>query len=153
MIEVTESATQQIAEYFKGREVSPIRIFLNEGGWGGPSLAMALDEPNDTDTVYDIDGFKYIVNKDFLEKAQPIKVDFLEIGFKLTSNLEMQAGCRGCDTSSSCRTWFFVINKIDVIKKGHIRKEWPFLNPGATAQTNQSFDSRLRSRRYPIHRS
>jgi Fe-S cluster assembly iron-binding protein IscA len=32
MLEVTEAASQQIAEYFKDREVSPIRIFLNEGG-------------------------------------------------------------------------------------------------------------------------
>jgi acetamidase/formamidase len=32
MVEVTEVATKQIAEYFKGKEVSPIRIFLNSGG-------------------------------------------------------------------------------------------------------------------------
>jgi len=32
MIELTEAAAQQIAEYFKNREVAPIRIFLNEGG-------------------------------------------------------------------------------------------------------------------------
>jgi hypothetical protein len=32
MVEVTETATKQIAEYFNGKEVSPIRIFLNEGG-------------------------------------------------------------------------------------------------------------------------
>jgi Fe-S cluster assembly iron-binding protein IscA len=32
MVEVTEAASAQIAEYFKGKEVSPIRIFLNEGG-------------------------------------------------------------------------------------------------------------------------
>ncbi len=32
MLEVTESATHQIAEYFKGKDVAPIRIFLNEGG-------------------------------------------------------------------------------------------------------------------------
>jgi hypothetical protein len=32
MIEVTPSATQQVAEYFKGKEVTPIRIFLNSGG-------------------------------------------------------------------------------------------------------------------------
>lgn len=68
---------------------------------------MALDEPKDNDETYEIDGFKYLVNKDFLEKAQPIKVDFLEYGFKLTSNLEMQsgAGCRGCgDSAESCGT-------------------------------------------------
>ncbi|VFQ45223.1 hypothetical protein MSL71_28800 [Desulfoluna butyratoxydans] len=32
MLEVTAAATQQIAEYFKGREVMPIRVFLNSGG-------------------------------------------------------------------------------------------------------------------------
>lgn len=32
MVEVSKLATEQIAEYFKGKEVSPIRIFLNAGG-------------------------------------------------------------------------------------------------------------------------
>jgi Fe-S cluster assembly iron-binding protein IscA len=32
MLEVTPAATKQIAEYFQGKEVKPIRIFLNEGG-------------------------------------------------------------------------------------------------------------------------
>jgi len=32
MVEVTQSATEQLAEYFKGKKVSPIRIFVNEGG-------------------------------------------------------------------------------------------------------------------------
>ncbi len=32
MVEVTEVAEQQIAEQLKGRDVSAIRIFLNEGG-------------------------------------------------------------------------------------------------------------------------
>lgn len=32
MFEVTEPAVQQIAEFFKGKEVKPIRVFLNEGG-------------------------------------------------------------------------------------------------------------------------
>ena len=32
MVEVTDAATHQISEYFKDKEVTPIRIFLNEGG-------------------------------------------------------------------------------------------------------------------------
>ena len=32
MVEVTEEATKQIQEYFKGKEVAPIRIFLNAQG-------------------------------------------------------------------------------------------------------------------------
>jgi Fe-S cluster assembly iron-binding protein IscA len=32
MVEVTEMANKQIAEYFKDKQVMPIRIFLNSGG-------------------------------------------------------------------------------------------------------------------------
>jgi len=32
MLEVTKSATDEIAKYFRGKEVKPIRIFLNSGG-------------------------------------------------------------------------------------------------------------------------
>jgi Fe-S cluster assembly iron-binding protein IscA len=32
MVEISEAASQQIAEYFKDRDIVPIRIFLNEGG-------------------------------------------------------------------------------------------------------------------------
>jgi Fe-S cluster assembly iron-binding protein IscA len=32
MLTVTPAATDQIAQYFKGKEVKPIRVFLNEGG-------------------------------------------------------------------------------------------------------------------------
>lgn len=32
MVEITPMASKQIAEYFEGKEASPIRIFLNQGG-------------------------------------------------------------------------------------------------------------------------
>jgi Fe-S cluster assembly iron-binding protein IscA len=32
MVEVTSAATTQIAEYFKNKEISPVRIFLSDGG-------------------------------------------------------------------------------------------------------------------------
>ncbi len=32
MLEVTEKAQKQIAEYFKDKDISPIRIFLDSGG-------------------------------------------------------------------------------------------------------------------------
>jgi len=59
---------------------------------------MALDEPKDNDSVFDIDGFKYLVDNDLLDKAKPIKVDFLNIGFKIESSLKFGAGsgCEGC---------------------------------------------------------
>ncbi len=65
---------------------------------------MALDEPKEADEVFEIDGFKYLVDKEFLKKAKPIKVDFLEIGFKLTSSLVFEQGCTACSTTGSCST-------------------------------------------------
>ncbi len=32
MLKVTEKAQEQIAEYFKDKDATPIRIFLNSGG-------------------------------------------------------------------------------------------------------------------------
>ncbi|HUV76417.1 MAG TPA: IscA/HesB family protein [Desulfobacterales bacterium] len=102
MLEVTKSATDKIAEYFKNREVSPIRIFLNAGGCGLPSLALDLDEPKDTDNVFDIDGFQFIIDKEFMKEAEPIKVDFTRSGFQFDCSLEFEEGCSACATSSAC---------------------------------------------------
>lgn len=63
---------------------------------------MALDEPKDNDEKFDVDGFTYIVDKEFLAQAQPIKVDFLEVGFKVTSSLKLESACGSCSTSGSC---------------------------------------------------
>jgi hypothetical protein len=64
---------------------------------------MALDEPNDLDQEFDIDGYKYVVNKEFLEKANPIKVDFHMYGFKLDCGIDFGPGCTSCGTGeSSC---------------------------------------------------
>jgi iron-sulfur cluster assembly protein len=65
---------------------------------------MALDEPKDTDDVFDIEGFQYIVDKDFMEKAKPIKVDFSEMGFKLDCAVDFGAasGCSDCGTTNNC---------------------------------------------------
>jgi hypothetical protein len=64
---------------------------------------MALDEPRDSDQVFKIDNFQYIVDKEFLEKAKPIKVDFLHIGFQITSSIKLGSGCGdGCKSGCGC---------------------------------------------------
>jgi iron-sulfur cluster assembly protein len=61
---------------------------------------MALDEPTDTDEEFEVDGYKYIVNKEFLAKAQPIKVDFHMYGFKLDCNMAFAPAGAGCSCST-----------------------------------------------------
>jgi Fe-S cluster assembly iron-binding protein IscA len=97
MLEVTKSATEKIAEYFEDKEVSPIRISLLAGGCGLPSPIMDVDEVKDTDTVFDIDGFQFIVDNDFLREAEPIKVDYTRSGFQFDCSLEFEDGCSACE--------------------------------------------------------
>lgn len=60
---------------------------------------MALDEPKDTDEVFKIEGFTYVVDKEFMDKAKPVKVDFIDYGFKLSSSIEFESNCGGCSCS------------------------------------------------------
>ena len=61
---------------------------------------MALDKSRDTDELYEVDGYQYVVDKEFLEKANPITIDFEGRGFKLDSAIKIEAGagCAGCGT-------------------------------------------------------
>jgi len=65
-------------------------------------LAMALDEPKDTDNSYDVNGFKFIMDKEFDKKAQPVSIDFMGYGFKINSSIDFGAGCSSCGTTGSC---------------------------------------------------
>ena len=101
MIEVTDSAKEQIDGYFQGKEPTPVRIFLNSGGWGGPSLAMALDEPKDTDDTFEVKGLTFVVDKTFMENAKTVKIDFTGMGFNLDSNIDLgESGCSSCGTGT-----------------------------------------------------
>jgi len=64
---------------------------------------MALDEPKDDDEVIKEKKIRYLINKELLEKAKPISVDFIETamgsGFSLSSALQTGSGC-----GSSCST-------------------------------------------------
>jgi hypothetical protein len=63
---------------------------------------MALDEPKDTDEVFNVNGFKFVMDKDFYEKAKPVKVDFLGYGFRISSSIEFGSSCSSCGTTGSC---------------------------------------------------
>jgi len=67
-------------------------------------LAMALDEPKDTDDVHEVNGFQFIVDKDFYEKAKPVTVDFLGYGFKISSSIDFgqASACSSCGSGSGC---------------------------------------------------
>jgi iron-sulfur cluster assembly protein len=104
MFIVTDAAQTEVAEYFKSHDKGAIRVFLMEGGCGGPQLAMAVDEKKETDAVYTVSDVDYLIEKELLSKVEPITIDFLVNGFSIASALPQGGGCSGCGSTSSCCT-------------------------------------------------
>jgi Fe-S cluster assembly iron-binding protein IscA len=104
MLVLTDTAREEIAKYFEDKEKTPIRIFLASGGCSGPSLALALDEPAETDEVGDVEGFTFCMNKDLYEQAKPLTLDIGPMGFQVLSSLQLQqqGGCSGGCSGCSC---------------------------------------------------
>ncbi|UCG13994.1 MAG: hypothetical protein JSU72_05855 [Deltaproteobacteria bacterium] len=61
---------------------------------------MALDEPNEKDKVFELNGLTYLIDTSLLGQTNPIKVDYMEdphcSGFAITSNMSNQSGCGSC---------------------------------------------------------
>lgn len=101
MINVTQAAIEALTDYFRTAPIKPVRIFLAQG-CGGPQLGMALDEIKDADTVCKAGDYQIIMDQALLDQAQPVDLDFAEMGFKISSNLELESGCQSCGTAGSC---------------------------------------------------
>lgn len=63
-------------------------------------MGMALDEPKDNDEVIEENGVNYLIEKELLERVQPVNVDFVESamgsGFSITSALSQGNSCGSC---------------------------------------------------------
>jgi Fe-S cluster assembly iron-binding protein IscA len=46
---------------------------------------LSLDEHRKTDKVFEIDGFLFVVDKNFFNQYQPIKVDYNYTGYKISA--------------------------------------------------------------------
>ena len=62
---------------------------------------LALDEPRQTDDVFEIDGSQFVVDKGFYNRFKPIKVDFSHIGFQITAAVNYGASYFSCSYNSS----------------------------------------------------
>ena len=84
---------------------------MNEGGYRGPYLVMALDEQKEADEVFTDRGVTFVIEKALFERVKPIRIGYthstLGWGYTLESQLMKDAkganlGCHEiCD---SCET-------------------------------------------------
>jgi len=56
--------------------------------------------------VLEVSGYTFVIEKDLLEKATPLKVDMTYMGFSVTSNMELGGGssCGSSCSGGSCST-------------------------------------------------
>lgn len=88
---VTESAQAKIAAFFKEYSPrQPIRVFLFRNGRNGPRPAMALDRVKDGDAVYVLSDIEYVIDRELLEKAGAVEIDYGKTGFEISFS-----GCGG----------------------------------------------------------
>ena len=107
MFQVTEKANEMIKDHLKDQEELPsIRVFLNPGGWGGPSLGMALDEPKEDDDTFDNDGLTFVMNSQLFQDVKPVTIDYVTspmgAGFRISSNMALGGCGQSGKTGSPC---------------------------------------------------
>ena len=58
-------------------------------------MALALDEPRNTDEKFESAGLKFLIDKDLMEEVKPIKIDYQTSpygeGFKIESSLPVKS--------------------------------------------------------------
>jgi iron-sulfur cluster assembly protein len=113
MLEVTELAVKNLKSYMQENKIdSALRVAIMQGGWSGPSLGLALDEPKDNDKTFEEEGLTFLVDDDLLKQCNQIKVDFLDAGhrsgFSISSTVPIAGGgsCGSGCGSGTCG-WFF----------------------------------------------
>lgn len=107
MLELSDPACRELDAFFDEKEKSPIRIYLAPGGCSGPRLSLALDNPTDADQVLEVKGYSFCINKELLQTAKSVSVDFSDMGFMVRSEVPFGGGgCSGCSggASSGCST-------------------------------------------------
>ncbi len=67
---------------------------------------MVLDEPKETDDVYEVNGFTMVIDKELHGTTKDVTVDYVNYGmgsgFKVTSEVPVNTGGGGCSPSCSC---------------------------------------------------
>jgi Fe-S cluster assembly iron-binding protein IscA len=59
-------------------------------------MGMALDEPKDTDATFAIGGFDFVIDRELLNRTQPIVIDYSPMGFQVTGGTAPGNGNSGC---------------------------------------------------------
>jgi Fe-S cluster assembly iron-binding protein IscA len=63
---------------------------------------MALDEPRENDEIIKDNGINYLIDKELLDQAKPINVDFVESAFGAGFSISSKLSTCGASCGTSC---------------------------------------------------
>lgn len=97
-IALTERAAQKILSLVEGNPNRGLRVKVVGGGCSGLQYKMDLDEPRDTDKVFERDGAKLLVDRKSFLYLNGTELDYTEelikSGFSLKNpNVKRTCGC------------------------------------------------------------
>lgn len=114
MFEVTELAGRKLREYLDDNNIdSAVRVAVMNS-CAGPSLALMVDTPKDTDSSAEVEGVTVVIDNKLMTDCEAVTVDFIEAspgsnmgqsGFNITSKVPLPGsggGCGGSCSSGSC---------------------------------------------------
>ena len=105
MVEITAPAQEALKNIMEEKNMTgPLRFFLQQG-CGGGQLALAVDEQKETDDVFEVGGYTYVVDKGLAVQTGGLKLDFVDDGqqqgFLISSDKPVETG-GGCGCGCSC---------------------------------------------------
>ena len=96
MLTITTTASERIKSFMANQKKSAIRIHLKPSLDNASSLGLTFDEPTTGDETFEVDGLTYLVDRELLERAKPIRIDHDGIAMKFSSRLSSEADGCGC---------------------------------------------------------
>ncbi len=103
VITLTEAANAKVKEFLQAqnRDDLALRLYVKPGGCSGFSYGMGLDEPKETDSTFEVDGIRVVVDPQSIRFVEGAIVDYKDAmmggGFAI-SNPNAASSC-GCGSS------------------------------------------------------
>lgn len=104
IVSITEIAAEKFLEFMREENnVKGVRLSVLDNGNSLQYGLDLVDKQNNSETIFEDNGIKIFVEKDFVEKVKGVNIDFVEnergSGFKI-GNQNSKAG--GCGSGCGC---------------------------------------------------
>lgn len=73
-VTIDESTKEALLDNLKKRNKDAVRLAIKGFGWGGPTFGVVLDEQHEDDDILEVDGVKFVAEKDISFVFDNIKV-------------------------------------------------------------------------------